>query len=175
VDELRRGIEALPARQQYSLSYYEKWAVSMTNILLERGVVTLDELYHDGEEKFDSHLKVGDMVAVRSESTHLPWPKPHLRTPGYVYGAIGEIVADCGKFHNPELLAFRRKGPMQNLYRVRFLQKDLWEHYEGDSDTAVVEIYSPWLYKCDRPKHEEAKRASNFGIFREKEKMLNLC
>ena len=44
VDELRRGIEALGAAEYDRLSYYERWISSITNILLQKGVVTPDEL-----------------------------------------------------------------------------------------------------------------------------------
>src|SRR5689334_17974608 len=43
-DELRRGIEALGAAEYDRLSYYERWIASITNILLQKGVFTADEL-----------------------------------------------------------------------------------------------------------------------------------
>ena len=44
VDELRRGIEDLGPGAYDMLSYYERWISSLTNILIEKGVVTIDEL-----------------------------------------------------------------------------------------------------------------------------------
>ena len=44
VDELRRGIEALPAEAYSTLSYYEKWARSAAAALTDRGVLTLPEI-----------------------------------------------------------------------------------------------------------------------------------
>jgi hypothetical protein len=44
VDELRRGIESLGTAEYEQLSYYERWIRSITNILLQRGVFTADEL-----------------------------------------------------------------------------------------------------------------------------------
>jgi hypothetical protein len=44
VDELRRGIESLPAGDYHGLRYYEKWLSSIVAIMLERGVVARDEL-----------------------------------------------------------------------------------------------------------------------------------
>ena len=44
VDELRRGIESLGAEEYDRLSYYERWIASVTNILLQKGVFTADEL-----------------------------------------------------------------------------------------------------------------------------------
>ena len=44
VDELRRGIEAIPEADYARLSYYERWIRSITDNLLARGVVTEAEL-----------------------------------------------------------------------------------------------------------------------------------
>ena len=44
VDELRRNIEALPPDAYDKMSYYERWVTSIANTLLQRGVVTSDEL-----------------------------------------------------------------------------------------------------------------------------------
>ena len=44
VDELRRGIEALPEDAYNTLSYYEKWARSAATALTDRGVLTLPEI-----------------------------------------------------------------------------------------------------------------------------------
>ena len=44
VDELRKNIEGLPPRAYDAMSYYEKWIASLTQTLLQRGLVTTDEL-----------------------------------------------------------------------------------------------------------------------------------
>ena len=44
VDELRRGIEQLGAEAYDAMSYYERWMASMTNTLLDKGIITADEL-----------------------------------------------------------------------------------------------------------------------------------
>jgi hypothetical protein len=44
VDELRRNIEALPPDAYDKMSYYERWISSIANTLLQRGVLTTDEL-----------------------------------------------------------------------------------------------------------------------------------
>jgi hypothetical protein len=43
-DELRRGIESLGEAEYDRLSYYERWITAITNILLQKGVLTPDEL-----------------------------------------------------------------------------------------------------------------------------------
>ena len=44
VDQLRKGIEALPPDAYDSMTYYERWIASLTNALLEAGVLTTGEL-----------------------------------------------------------------------------------------------------------------------------------
>ncbi len=44
VDELRRGIEAIPEAEYHRLSYYQRWIRSIADNLLARGVITEGEL-----------------------------------------------------------------------------------------------------------------------------------
>lgn len=44
VDELRRGIESMPPADYESSSYYERWAASMETLLIEKGVLSQDEI-----------------------------------------------------------------------------------------------------------------------------------
>lgn len=43
-DELRRGIEAIPAREYESLSYYERWSASVELLLIEKGLLSPKEI-----------------------------------------------------------------------------------------------------------------------------------
>ena len=43
-DELRRGIEDLGPGAYDELNYYERWIASISNLLIEKGVITIDEL-----------------------------------------------------------------------------------------------------------------------------------
>ena len=44
VDELRRTIESFTPLQYAQLSYYEKWLQAMTNLMVEKGVLTREEI-----------------------------------------------------------------------------------------------------------------------------------
>lgn len=44
VDQLRRGIEELGPGAYDELNYYQRWIASITNILIERGVISVDDL-----------------------------------------------------------------------------------------------------------------------------------
>jgi hypothetical protein len=49
-DELRRAIEDLPPARYDSLPYFDRWIRAVTNILIEKGVVTEAELAARMEE-----------------------------------------------------------------------------------------------------------------------------
>jgi len=85
---------------------------------------------------------VGDRVKVRAA-----FPIGHVRTPYYIRGKLGVIERLCGAFRNPEERAYARAGlPKQPLYRVRFMQTDVWSDYAGrPKDVIEVEIYQHWL------------------------------
>ena len=44
VDELRRNIESLGADAYEKMSYYERWIHSISQTLIQRGVISIDEL-----------------------------------------------------------------------------------------------------------------------------------
>ena len=44
VDELRRGIEELPPELYDTIGYYERWIMSLSNLLVEKGVLDRAEL-----------------------------------------------------------------------------------------------------------------------------------
>jgi hypothetical protein len=50
VDELRRGIEALPPDDYRELGYYAKWLLSMIAVLAERGIVDAAQIERRADE-----------------------------------------------------------------------------------------------------------------------------
>ncbi len=85
---------------------------------------------------------VGERVTVRRA-----WPPGHVRTPHYIRGRSGIVESVAGRFADPEELAYGRDGlPAKALYRIRFLQADLWPDYAGSAaDSLVVDVYEHWL------------------------------
>ena len=122
VDERRRAIEMLPPKAYDAMTYYERWVVALAETLIQRGILTTEEMARKLEEV-------------------------EKRTPYYIRGCVGEVERVCGAFPNPEELAQMRSGlPQQPLYRVRFKQKEVWPDYRGaDADVVEIEIYQHWL------------------------------
>ena len=92
----------------------------------------------------------GDRVRV-----HERYPPGHVRTPWYCRGQIGVIERICGRFRNPEQLAYgNRDAAHEMLYRVGFASPSLWPDYGGsERDRVEIEIYEHWL----DPVSEDAK------------------
>lgn len=87
-------------------------------------------------------LEAGEWVRVAATN-----PPGHRRTPFYIRGKKGVIERACGEFANPEELGHGFDGlPKKRLYRVRFLQTELWTNYKGaPGDSVDVDIYEHWL------------------------------
>ena len=58
VDELRRAIEDMAPEEYDDAGYYGRWAAGMTKLMIEKGVVTIDEL----------RAKLADVEAEDQES-----------------------------------------------------------------------------------------------------------
>lgn len=95
-----------------------------------------------GEKPMSGGYREGDHVRVRKAH-----PPGHVRTPHYVRDRVGVVESVAGDFADPEELAYGRDGlPKKTLYRVRFLQAELWPNYAGSvADSLVVDIYEHWL------------------------------
>lgn len=82
---------------------------------------------------------------VRVRSGEMPG---HCRTPSYLRGKPGVVIAVHGQFRNPEKLAYHKPGlPRQPLYMVRFAFADVWpgRRSGGADDSIVADIYQHWL------------------------------
>jgi nitrile hydratase subunit alpha len=191
-DELRAGQEQLESRLYYQLSYYEKWTMSMVLGLVRRGVISRQELEQVFLEwKLDEPIsrrpfKVGDKVTVKPEALWRRWRRPHLRIPGLIHGATGEVTEVVGKFWDPAYTAFcdhivgnqavpaeqkYRDELKQPLYRVRFRMGDVW-HYAKDmedqntvnkNDFIFADIFHPWLVLAEDTEKLKTKPSSIGG------------
>ena len=169
-DELRRAMENLPGHSD--MTYYHRWAAGMIAVSVERGTFSLQdvELCEGGlaEPALEPQFQVGETVRVRREEARVRWRKPHLRTPGYLFGTVGIVERILGSFPNPEYAAFKFGGNIssaqQPLYLVSFSQGDLWECLSSESkrdDRVTAEIYQPWL---QREGQEETVREKNVVV-----------
>jgi nitrile hydratase subunit beta len=89
----------------------------------------------------------GDRVHVREVDA-----PGHIRTPHYIRGKTGVVERFVGFFRNPEELAYGRSGePQRALYRVRFVQREVWPDYDGAAgDTVDIDLYEHWLEAVEK-------------------------
>ena len=132
-------------------SYYENWLTGLEKLLVERGLVSAEELASGraagpaaealrgrvlSAAQVPSTIATGSPVAVtidappryavgdrvRALNRH---PTGHTREPRYVRGRVGVVHEHYGAHVFPDLSAAgRREG--RHLYSVRFAARELW-------------------------------------------------
>ena len=95
VDELRKNIEALPPDAYERMNYYDRWVTSITQTLIQRGVITTEELARKmaANQMVEAKFKPGERVKVMKA-----YPLGHVRTPYYIRGCTGTVERICGAF-----------------------------------------------------------------------------
>lgn len=90
-------------------------------------------------------LAVGTRVRVAARD-HLG----HHRTPRYLKGRIGDVVAVHGAYRDPERLAYHvLDAPKRLLVRVRFDPRALFPGYRGGPfDLLEADLFEHWLEKA---------------------------
>ncbi len=100
VDELRKNIEAIAPEAYEAMAYYERWITSLTQTLLQRGVVTTAELsgkMHEVQERLGlklgerSHHDMGGQPAGRVERAEHGYEDWELRVDA-LRVALGKLV-----------------------------------------------------------------------------------
>jgi nitrile hydratase len=168
IDRSRAAIEELPPVDYLSMSYYEKWAARLENLLLEYGLVDADEIAaghslrpgkplprtlaatevgtaltrgsYARPAPAPTRFKPGDRV--RTRNMH---PKTHTRLPRYARGRTGviETIRGCHVF--PDTVAIGQGENPQWLYTVRFEGHELWGESADPTLTVSIEAWEPYL------------------------------
>ena len=184
VDEFRRAIEHMPPAGYLAASYYEKWLHALEALLVEKGVVTREELLSGhaaasatakaagspgsgGVESFDSSavklrfnksykpgFKVGDRVVARNFN-----PEHHTRLPRYARGKRGVIRYDHGVFVFPDTHAYGQGGKPQHVYTVAFEARELWGPDQNQRAPVYLDCWEDYLER-DRAAAKPAVRSA---------------
>jgi nitrile hydratase beta subunit len=149
-------------------SYYKSWERTIETLLLERGLVTGDELT-DGRSMSEPGLlqrrpavddvpavvkrgaygrpalapalfKAGD--AVRTKNIN---PATHTRLPRYARGRRGTIERDHGCHVFPDSSARGAGDNQQWLYTVVFEARELWGDDADPTLTVSIDAFEPYL------------------------------
>jgi nitrile hydratase len=147
MDEYRHAIERMDARHYLAASYYERSLTSLATLLVEKGVVTREELERRAGGVFPlaspsapgrtnaagrQRFKPGDRVRVKAD--YVPG---HVRMPGYIRGKEGVVVGESPPYPFPDAHAHSVEAQDEPTYDVRFRTEDLWAN---SADKALVHV-----------------------------------
>jgi nitrile hydratase len=159
LDEFRRAIERMPADKYLLASYYEKWLYAAESLLLEKGVITKEELatghaagpppkpayQHQEAPALKARFQPGDRVVTRV--TH---PVGHTRLPRYARGKHGVVRTVNGPFLLPDANAHSKPPDWQACYAVEFSARDLWGPDARADDRVCVDLWESYLDSEER-------------------------
>ncbi|MDQ6628483.1 MAG: nitrile hydratase subunit beta, partial [Pseudomonadota bacterium] len=147
MDEYRHAIERMEPRHYLSASYYERSLTSLATLLVDKGIVTREELESRALGSFPlasasasgrsnvatrERFQAGDRVTARAE--HVPG---HVRMPAYIRGKTGVVVGESPAYPFPDAHAHGVAADDEPTYDVRFNTADLWP---GSADHAFVHV-----------------------------------
>jgi nitrile hydratase len=172
IDISRHARENQPPAQYLANSYYQTWLVGLEKLLLEAGLITVEEIASGKSaaplpadltqrvlkaEAVEEVLGRGDNFTtddditpkhavgdqVRVRNIH---PTHHTRAPRYVRGKCGVIERQHGVFVFADE---NSKGPGhrvgQNIYSVRFTAQELWGPDAATTDCVYVDLWDGHL------------------------------
>jgi nitrile hydratase beta subunit len=172
IDMSRFAREDRPPEDYLGMSYYQIWLAGLERLMLERGLIALDELdagkplhpskpvakiltpddvarvlHRGGPTERDATSRalftVGDRV--RTKMIH---PPTHTRLPRYVRGHVGTIERVLGCHVFPDSNATGAGENPQWLYTVTFEGRELWGVGSDANLTVSVDAWEPYLERA---------------------------
>lgn len=167
LDQSRSARETLP--EYANLSYYQIWVAALERLLIERGLVTADELADkrslhppkrvarvlhaqdvgaalargsptERAPPGPARFAVGDRVRARAEVV-----PHHTRLPGYAHGRIGTIERVHGAHVFADAHAQGLGEAPEWLYGVGFDAQELWGAATAQGLRIMVDAWEPYL------------------------------
>lgn len=158
MDEYRHAIERMEPRHYLAASYYERSLTSLATLLVEKGIVTREELERRAGGFFPlagpgapgrsnvpvrERFQPGDRVRVRAD--YVPG---HVRMPGYIRGKAGVVVCESPAYPFPDAHAHGVEAQDEPTYDVRFRSEELWP---DSADAALVHagVFQSYLERVE--------------------------
>ena len=169
-DEVRYMTETIPPRDYLTFSYYEKWLYSLEHMMLQKNIVTGEEL-ESGKvtapeltagieaasvERMQYGMKnripvfvdtdippkfrVGDAIIARNIN-----PLHHTRIPRYIRGRRGVVEMHHGIFLLPDTNAHGGPDKPQHVYNVRFTARELWGEEAPEQDSVYIDMFDDYM------------------------------
>jgi nitrile hydratase beta subunit len=166
LDEVRRATEWMPPADYLRAPYYATWLHAITALLIEKGLVSKEELargHSDGgtlqalpkdiamfvmnnpipanlDVDIPVRFKPGSTVRTKNFNTI-----SHTRLPRYARGKRGTIECDHGVFLLPDTNAHGGPDKPQHVYGVRFTARELWGDDAAARDAVYVDVFDEHL------------------------------
>jgi len=147
MDEYRHAIERMEPRHYLAAGYYERQFTGLVTLLVEKGVVSREELERIAGASIPLSLpsapgrsnapgrarfQAGDRVRVKDD-----FVPGHIRMPAYIRGKTGTVVAESPAYPFPDAHAHGVRAEDEPTYDVAFKSEDLWPH---GADPALVHV-----------------------------------
>jgi nitrile hydratase len=169
IDISRHARESLPPAQYLSSSYYEIWLAALEKLMIERGLVSAEEI-DQGQSRAPALagcpvLQPGAVAAALARGAPADRPptgaarfavgKPvralninpqgHTRLPRYARGRVGTVIAVHGCHVLPDTNAHGEDEQPTWLYGVRFAARELWGPEARDGDHVHLDLWETYL------------------------------
>ncbi|MDE0155634.1 MAG: nitrile hydratase subunit beta [Gammaproteobacteria bacterium] len=169
-DEVRYVTETIPPADYLTFKYYEKWLYSLERMMLQKNMVTPEEL-ESGEVSapeltagieaaslermaygmknrmpvfvdadIQPRFKAGDAIIARNIN-----PPHHTRIPRYIRGRRGVVEMDHGIFLLPDTNAHGGPDKPQHVYSVRFSARELWGNDAPANDSLYIDLFDDYM------------------------------
>ncbi len=175
IDEFRHGIERMNPSYYLRATYYEKWLDGIARLLVEKGVVSEDDLrartafFGERPEAPAAAALAGPLPervasnpnwvqdAVRETGAQPRYgigdpvvtrnihPWGHTRLPRYARGKRGVIARFHGVHVFPDTNAHGRGEDPQPLYSVRFDGRELWGESAEVNQHVHIDLWESYL------------------------------
>lgn len=155
MDEFRHGIERMMPRDYMTFAYFERQLTSVATLLVEKGLVTREELEAMAGGAFPlaspigpgrlasppQSFEIGETVKVKND-----FVPGHVRMPAYIRGKTGTVVGISPPYPFPDAAAHNMQAAMEPTYDVRFRARDLWPD-SCDDALNHVGVFQSYLEK----------------------------
>ncbi len=174
IDVSRHARERLSPKEYASFSYYEKWIAALADLLVEKNVLSFEELKAgraqgpsdlaqrclkaadvaglltsggpaDRASDMEPVFEVGDMVQTRRPARNQKVEGGHTRLPAYASGVVGRVVMSHGAFVLPDANAHGLGEQPEPLYAVAFSAAALWGTAEKAGDEVILDVWQSYL------------------------------
>ncbi|HQU70343.1 MAG TPA: nitrile hydratase subunit beta [Albidovulum sp.] len=173
IDRSRHVRECLSPEDYTRFSYYEIWLAALAGLLVEKGLVSREELAAGKAEPGAPHPRIfrpaavgpslargtpytrisnvapafapGDRVRTRLPARNTLVAGGHTRLPAYAAGHVGTVILSHGAHVFPDANAHGLGESPEPLYTVAFDAGDLWGEAERAGDEVTLDLWQSYL------------------------------